>query len=74
MSTNESTLLKLYLDRYSTENGLSRTGLANKLGFNNVSTLTNKLNGAREISFDEAHSIAELVGAPLDVIYFLATH
>lgn len=65
-------LLKLTLEKYAKQNGLLMKQVAGKLGMAE-STLSNKLSGARSLTFEEAHSIAQLLDTSLDVVWLLVS-
>lgn len=65
-------LLKLTLEKYAKQNGLLMKQVASKLGMAE-STLSNKLSGARSLTFEEAHLIAQLLDTSLDVVWLLVS-
>lgn len=65
-------LLKATLDKYAKTHGLLHKQMASRLGMSE-SAYSNKINGARSLTLEEAHRIAQLLETTLDVVYLLAS-
>lgn len=64
--------MKQTLDKYAQQHGLLKKQVAAKLGMSETA-YSNKINGARSLSLEEAHRIAQLLETSLDVVYLLAS-
>ena len=67
---NETSILKLVVEKYARRHGLTMRQVAESL-YMSRSSLSMKLSGKRPITLHEAHDFAVLLGISLDALYEL---